>query len=205
MMFFLFQKGGPVMYLLLLCSLVGLYVVVYQLLYLKMNRFKKEDITDVKQDLVRIGKQATLNRLRLERYLVTKLVATAIRLSGCSKEDIEIGVKDATAREFPTLEKGLNILSSIITVAPILGLLGTVLGLMDIFNVISGGGIGDASQLSGGIAEALITTVTGLSISIPFIFLNQYLSHKNDVFLLDLEFLMSDILTFCRQNSGVKP
>ena len=205
MMFFLFQKGGPVMYLLLLCSLVGLYIVVYQLLYLKVNRFKKEDVTDVKQDLVRIGKQATLNRLRLDRYLATKLMSTAIRLSGSSREDIEIGIKDATARELPTLDKGVNILSSIITVAPILGLLGTVLGLMDIFNVISGGGIGDASQLSGGIAEALITTVTGLSISIPFIFLNQYLGHKNDIFLLDLEFWMSDILTFCRQDSGVKP
>ena len=65
--------------------------------------------------------------------------------------------------QIPKIERLMSVLSSIITVAPILGLTGTVLGLMDIFNVISGGGIGDASLLSSGIAEALINQFSSKS------------------------------------------
>ena len=90
-------------------------------------------------------------------------------------------------QESPKYEKNLNVLSSIITVSPILGILGTVLGLMDVFNVISGGGLGNASQLSSGIAEALISTVLGLSITIPFIFAYHYLTHQVDQRLQRLE------------------
>ena len=98
----------------------------------------------------------------------------------------------------------MNILSSIITVAPILGLLGTVLGLMDIFNVISGGSIGDAQALSSGIATALITTVTGLLIAVPLIFFNQFFNQKIEHFILDLERMSYEMIQFCQSNNFIK-
>ena len=93
----------------------------------------------------------------------------------------------------------MPILSSIITAAPILGLTGTVLGLMDIFNVISGGAIGDTQALSSGIATALITTVSGLIIAIPFIFFYQYLSQKIEFYVIELERMSYEMLSFVVQ------
>ena len=98
----------------------------------------------------------------------------------------------------------MPILTSIISVAPILGLTGTVLGLMDIFNVISGGGLGDPELLSSGIAEALITTVTGLIIVVPCIFANQFLTQQIDQTILTIQTVAKDTISFCQTNSAVK-
>ncbi|MCP4050247.1 MAG: MotA/TolQ/ExbB proton channel family protein [bacterium] len=202
----LFIKGGPVMYLLFFCSLVGVYIIVEKLLYLKVNCIENEYITDkIKNRLVTSGREQTLRELRTERKLMLRVLSSAIKFAGSNREAVEEGVKEVTYQEIPKLEKNMNILSSIITVAPILGLLGTVLGLMDVFNVISGGNLGDAAALSAGIAEALITTVTGLSIAIPFIFLNQYLSYRIEIFILTTERLVNQMISFCNTHGGVKP
>ncbi|MFC1751926.1 MotA/TolQ/ExbB proton channel family protein [Thermoproteota archaeon] len=199
-------KGGPVMYFLFICSVAGLYIIIQKVLYLKLNTVPNEYIIDkIKTNLITIGRDQTLKELRSERRLMLRVLATALKFSTHSNEEIKDGIKEITYLEIPKLERNMNILSSIITVAPILGLLGTVLGLMNIFNVISGGNIGDAAALSSGIAQALITTVTGLTIAIPFIFLYQYLTHKIDVFILDMERLMNDVLHFCNSHGGVKP
>jgi biopolymer transport protein ExbB len=98
----------------------------------------------------------------------------------------------------------MNLLATIVTAAPMLGLLGTILGLMDIFNVISGASIPDPALLSGGISQALITTVTGLLISIPLMFFSQWLRYRIDVFIIRLESLMHDTIVFCKTTEGVK-
>jgi biopolymer transport protein ExbB len=205
-MFQLFIKGGPVMYLLFLCSFAGIYIIAEKILYLKANNIDSNyALEKIKNRLVSSGKEQTLRDLRTERKLMLQVLASAIKFSDLQKNTIEEAIKEVTYRELPKLEKNMNILSSIITVAPILGLLGTVLGLMDVFNVISGGNLGDAAALSSGIAEALITTVTGLSIAIPFIFLNQFLAHKIEVFILDTERLVNEVIVFCSTHQGVKP
>ena len=94
-----------------------------------------------------------------------------------------------------------DLLSSIISAAPILGLTGTVIGLMDIFNVISGGAIGDAQALSSGIATALITTVTGLLIAVPLIFCYQFFNQKIEHFILDLERMSYEMIHYCQHNN----
>jgi len=199
-MFELFLKGGPIMYVLLFCSLAGLYIVVNKFFYLKLNSVHPELILErVKNQLLTSGKKQTMQNLQRERQLMLRVLAQGIRFSGQAKQDIQDNIKGITCQEVPKLEKDMNLLSSIITVAPILGLLGTVLGLIDIFNVISGGGLGDAAALSGGIAQALITTVTGLTIAIPFIFLYQYLSHKIEIFLVNTEHLLNEVLIFCKK------
>jgi len=149
----------------------------------------------LKQQLPQLGKEEVINRLRHNKSFAAKSFSTVLSESHKSSKEISQTLNKVTQKELPKLEKNLNILSSLITVAPLLGLLGTVLGLMDIFNVLSGGAISDPSILAKGIGQALITTVTGLSISIPFIFLHQFLSHKIELFIIDLEHTTNDILT----------
>ena len=159
----------------------------------------------VKAQLITIGKEQTIRDLLTQRKTSLKIVSKVIKVSDMSKDDIEEQIKQSTFKEMPRLERNMSILSSIITVAPILGLLGTVLGLMDIFQVISGGGIGDSAALSLGIAEALITTVTGLGIAVPLIFVYQYLSHEIDLFIMKTDRMVSEVLLFCRSQSAIKP
>ena len=75
----------------------------------------------------------------------------------------------------------------------------------ELSDVISGGNLGDPTMLSAGIAQALITTVTGLAIAIPFIFLYQYLSHRIEMFILSTEKVVNEILNFCKSHGGVQP
>lgn len=206
MLWGLFIKGGPVMFLLLLCSIWGLYIIIHKLIYLRANRVDQDlMLQKIKSQLVGSGKEHTVLELRSKRNVTLQILANAIKLSQYPYEEIQRSISDITRREIPRLEKNMNILSSIITVAPILGLMGTVLGLMDIFNVISGGNIGDATALSGGIAEALVTTVTGLAIAVPFIFLYQYLAHRIDIFVARTEYMVNEVVRFCKTHSGVKP
>ncbi len=195
----LFAKGGPVMYVLLLCSITGVTIIIQKFLFIRSQALNPNVTSSyIKDQLLSHGKEATFRQLLTKRKMMLKIVSQAIKLSHLDRENFDDGIKQITYTENPKIEKNLNILSSIITIAPILGLFGTVLGLMDVFNVIAGGGIGNEEALSRGIAEALITTVTGLGISIPFLVIYNYLTQQLDTFSLQIERVLYDILLFCK-------
>ncbi|RAP33553.1 hypothetical protein DID75_01950 [Candidatus Marinamargulisbacteria bacterium SCGC AG-410-N11] len=201
----IFLKGGPIMYLLFLCSFLGIYIIIHKFLFLKSHSVNIDKTTHlIKQQLLNHGKSDTIKQLKTKHQIMIRVLCQAITLSALNRDDIQDGIKGITLLEVPKLEKNLSVLSSIITVAPILGLLGTVLGLIDIFNVISGGGIGNTQALSSGIAEALISTVSGLAIAIPLIFVHHFLSHKVNTFTMQMEHLIYDIINFCKSNPSLK-
>lgn len=200
------SKGGPVLFILLGLSIFSVHIIIQKFLFFRLNRFKRADLIEqIKTKLLINGRQATIQDLTLQNTHLTRILSRTITLSDQPLAHIDESIKDLTRREFPKFDQNLSILGSIITVAPILGLLGTVIGLMDIFNVISGGGIGDAQALSSGIAQALITTVAGLSIAIPLIFLSNLIAHKLSTFIADLEHVMTDIIDFCNDTAEIKP
>ena len=197
----LLAKGGPIMILLVACSLSGIYAIVQKLLFFKIHFSNtKEQIKIIKEDLLIKGIEDTQNQLRSDRRIVTKVLLSAIKLHTKKRDEIQDGVKESIYNQIPKIDHLMPLLSSIISAAPILGLTGTVIGLMDIFNVISGGAIGDAQALSSGIATALITTVTGLLISAPLIFCYQYFNQKIEHFILDLERMSYEMIQYCQHN-----
>ena len=103
------------------------------------------------------------------------------------RDEIKEAIEDAGRHEIASVEKYLNILSTIAGVAPLLGLLGTVTGMIKVFNIISLGGIGKAEELAGGIGEALITTAAGLSIAIPTLVFHNIFSERADRLILKME------------------
>lgn len=96
-------------------------------------------------------------------------------------------IEDQGRQEMRKLGKGLGILETVAAIAPLMGLVGTVLGMIKVFGVIKEQGVGQAAALSGGISEALLTTVTGLFIGIPALIFYNYFSHKAENFVLDIE------------------
>jgi biopolymer transport protein ExbB len=202
----LVTKGGPVMILLFLCSFWGVYTLLNQFLYFRNNNENMDEAADkIKKQLISVGKLQTVQNLRVGKGILNRSIVQAIRLSDYGYEEIQEGIQSSTEREIRRLEQNQQIVASIITISPILGLLGTVLGLLEVFNVISGGGLGDASALSGGIAEALITTVVGLTITVPFILLHRHYDHKIHSFVGDIQYVLNDVVRFCQSNAGVKP
>ena len=96
-------------------------------------------------------------------------------------------IEEAAARVIHELERYLNALGTIAGVAPLLGLLGTVLGMIDIFSAFIGTNMANAAQLAGGISKALITTAAGLFVAIPALFFHRFLQRRVDELVVGME------------------
>jgi biopolymer transport protein ExbB len=115
------------------------------------------------------------------------IMLATLRNQDLPKDELKEIILDQGRQEVRVLERGLVMLETIAAAAPLLGLMGTVLGMIKVFNVISQKGIGQASVLSGGISEALITTVTGLAIGIPALVAFNYFTNKAESLVMDIE------------------
>jgi biopolymer transport protein ExbB len=103
-------------------------------------------------------------------------------------------IEDQGRQETRKLEKGLVALETIAAISPLMGLLGTVLGMVRVFEVIKDQGIGQTAALSGGISEALLTTVSGLFVGIPVLIAYYYFSSKSEGLILDIEKYSNELM-----------
>jgi len=110
------------------------------------------------------------------------------------REETKEAIQDAGSLETPHLERYLRVLGTVVTVAPLLGLLGTVVGMIRVFNVIAIQGVGDPGALAGGIQEALYTTAVGLSVAIPSLVFYNYFRHRTDRLIRKLEGVASEFM-----------
>ena len=184
----IFIKGGPLMYPILLCSVLALAIFFERLWsFFRMNRGSQELVREV-EELVRKERmeEATVVCQRYGTPLA-RILLGALRTTGRSREQIKTVVDEIGARESVAFERYLGLLGTIATIAPLLGLLGTVLGMIRAFTVIATQGMGTPATLGGGISEALITTAAGLSVAIPTILLHKYLASRLDHVILQME------------------
>src|SRR5690625_3661151 len=157
-------KGGPVMIPLLLASVVALAVALERLWYLYSTRVDSEDLIDeVKLNLNEGKFLQAVQVAKRSKGQVANLVAAGIAYSDLPADDLRERLDDVGRDELYKMERRLAVLDGVATIAPLLGLLGTVTGIIKSFNVMGGmDGLSSPQALSVGIAEALITTATGL-------------------------------------------
>ncbi|MDD3925900.1 MAG: MotA/TolQ/ExbB proton channel family protein [bacterium] len=183
-----FLKGGPVMYPLLVCSIIALAVSLERFYHLRRAGINASRLmSQIKAKISRGGVEEALGICEETPGPVARVLAASLAAYDRNREEIREVVKASALVEIPRLERFMGLLSTMITVSPMLGLLGTISGLIKIFNVISGGEIGNYTALSAGIAEALITTFTGLLIAIPFMIVYNALSGKVDGIINEME------------------
>lgn len=187
----MFSDGGEFMYPLVLCSLFAFGVILAKGYALWAARRRSKGLLEDVEALVRAGK---LNDA-IQRAEETPGPVAAILLAGLrrvveknfSGADIERAIKTTGAIELGFLERGLVVLATVSNVAPLLGFLGTVAGMISAFGAIAAAGEVEASLVAGGIKVALITTATGLLIAVPVnIFYNFYVS-RIDKLIMDME------------------
>jgi biopolymer transport protein ExbB len=161
--------GGPIMVPLVLCSVVSLAYVVERALRLRAERLAPARLgQEVRDVLIHHGRQAAHELCRSRSSALARVLGAGLRRGEHERDEIERAVEDAGSREVRDLTTSLRPLVVIVLIAPLLGLAGTVFGMIVSFREIAlAGGMGRPEQLAAGIGQALITTAAGLVIAIP--------------------------------------
>ncbi len=175
------QKGGWTMVPLGLCAIAAVAVALERAFALRRRRVIPQSLIDM-LDLYQgeSSVEAMLQACRHSRSTLSRLVQGLVLARKQNPAHITDTLNATGRREVERLERGLLVLELVAGVAPLLGLLGTVLGMVSVFDAISAEGLGNAQVLSSGISEALITTVTGLIIGIPALAMYSYFSKRTE-------------------------
>ena len=183
------QKGGPLMWLILLCSVVSVAVFAERLLYFHRATI---DLSEFLQGLLNLIRKRNLTEARVECQAtsvpVTRVIHAALIRHHLPRTELREIVQEAGQLEVPKLERFLGVLATLAYLAPLLGLLGTVAGMIEAFGVIaSNGGYATVTELSGGIYKSLLTTAAGLVVATPTFVAYSYLSSRVNTMLHDME------------------
>ncbi len=189
------SNGGPLMIPLGICSVLALAVIVERFWNLRDAKILPLKEVERLRTLIDAGEFE-----RAEEYAISRpgplnnVLHPALQNRRESRDFIRQLVRDAGRQEVPGLERYLGVLGTIASITPLLGLLGTVLGMIQVFAVISAQGVGQADALAGGISQAMITTATGLAIAIPSLAAYNYHVGKAEGILLELERLVLEMI-----------
>ena len=182
------QAGGPVLIPLLVCSVLAVAVIIERTINLRWKKVMPPAELAHLHALVQDGLFRQAEEFARQRPSpLNNIICTALESRQESREAIRQAVRDRGRQELPHLERNLGVLETVVSVSPLLGLLGTVTGMIKVFQVISAQGVGQADALAGGIAEALITTATGLAIAIPSLAAYNYKVSKVEKIVLSME------------------
>ncbi|MBD3296671.1 MAG: MotA/TolQ/ExbB proton channel family protein, partial [Candidatus Omnitrophica bacterium] len=168
----LIVKGGPLMFLILLCSIIAAAVVIERFVRLYRARINTDEfMEDIAETLKRNKVMEAIDKCNAMPGPIAKILKAGILKHNRSRAEIKEAIEDAGVHEVPELEKNLGALATIAHISPLLGLLGTVTGMVRTFQVIEQKAVAlmpvNPGDLAGGIWEALITTVAGLAVAIP--------------------------------------
>ena len=184
----LIESGGLLMWPIIACSVLAMAIVLERLWTLRTTRVMPPDLVTRVWKWHRGGhlNEERLRRLRNESPLGCILAAALVNRHH-GREVMKEAIGEAGHQVVADLDRYLNSLGTIAAVSPLLGLLGTVIGMIKVFTAITSAGVGDPAVLAGGISEALLTTAAGLSVAIPTLIFHRYLEGRVDRLALAME------------------
>jgi biopolymer transport protein ExbB len=182
------RAGGPLMWPIILCSIGAVSIILERLWTLQDKRVVPPELTQKVRQLIEANQinDKVIAALQHNSPL-GKLLAAALANRHRSREVIMERLEDTGRHVVHELERFLSTLGTIAGVSPLLGLLGTVTGIIKSFNAIQAGGMGDPRALSGGIAEALIATAAGLCVAIPALISYRFLRGRVERIVVEME------------------
>lgn len=198
--------GGPIMIPLFICSVLALAVILESAINLRRNRIispEQIEVINAVKDQEDI--QIVYNKCNAIKGPFSNIIRRAITNNHLTREEKILDIQAAGRQEARVLERRLTILEIITAVAPLLGLLGTVLGMSQVFDVISEIGLGQTKAFSGGIAQALRTTIIGLSVAIPSLIAYSSFDRKVDSLILEMEKYSMLLLNKLYSKEKIKP
>lgn len=201
-MFDLLLKGGPILWVILSFSIPVLAIVVERLLYFRRIAADEDKL------LARV--KAAVEKGHFDEALaicdtveapVAGLIRAAIENRSLSEADLKEAVRDAAVRELPPIEGAIQAVNVIANIAPMVGLLGTVSGIIQSFNVLGQfGAVSDPSVLAKGISEALLTTAAGIVIAVPSMVAYAWLAAQANGVITRLEGQANELARIVRRS-----
>jgi len=186
--FELVKSGGWLMVPILLCSVFSVTIVLERLWFLRRSRIAPDYLLGQVQQLVE-RKELSQERIALvnKNSPLGRILAVALLNLGRDREVMKDAIQESGRVVIHELQRYLNSLGTIAAISPLIGLLGTVIGMIKVFAVISTVGVGDPAALSDGISQALITTAAGLSVGIPSLMFHRYFSGRVNELTVSME------------------
>ncbi|MFZ0448284.1 MAG: MotA/TolQ/ExbB proton channel family protein [Desulfatiglandaceae bacterium] len=184
----LIVKGGVFMYPIIFCSIIALAIFIERLWFLRRKNIIPEDFVRQVDDLLRKNKITEAAFLcQSDASSIAKVFLAGLKNARKGMWLVKEAIEERGSREATILEKNVSILATLANLSPLLGLLGTVSGMIKTFNAISVQGIGNPAPLAGGIAEALLTTAAGLCVAIPTLVCYRFLKDRAGMFIFEME------------------
>ncbi len=182
------KAGGWLMLPIILCSIVAIAIIIERFWTLSAARITPKYVLAQVWTWLKNNQldSAKMRELRLSSPL-GQILAAGLLNSKYGREAMIESIEQAAAQVVHDMERYLNTLGTISAITPLLGLLGTVFGMIQVFSEITLQGTGNANALAGGISQALITTAAGLTVAIPTFMFHRYFTRKVDSLVLNLE------------------
>lgn len=197
------EVGGPILWVLVIISIGAFAVVLERIVFFARN--EKNVGSNFKDEILSLVASKKLDEAIALCDSKKSCVASAVKKflqkapKGIDVQDYEFILKEITIKETSPYESRLNLLASVISISPMLGLLGTVTGMIRAFTNISKYGAGDAAIVADGIAEALLTTAAGLMIAIPVIVVYNYLNRRLEKMENEIDDVVTNIINIFRR------
>ncbi|WP_018955121.1 MotA/TolQ/ExbB proton channel family protein [Thioalkalivibrio sulfidiphilus] len=187
-MFELVKAGGWLMLPIIACSVVALAIIVERFWSLQQRRVNPRHLVVQIWQMIQAG-QLTEDRLRELRdgSPLGRVLAAGLINMGHTRDVMKEAIEETGRHVAHDLERFLNTLGTIAAITPLLGLLGTVVGMIQVFSVITDVGVGSPGELAGGISQALITTAAGISVAVPSLIFHRYFRGRVDELVLEME------------------
>lgn len=186
-----FRAGGPIVYPIMLIALAALFLIIYKIIFLHRLHSNTDRLMGEVTELAGKGDwlacEEIVNSHGSREGPVTRVLKAGLGARSEARETIESVLQESILRELPGVQRGIAILAVLGAVAPLMGLLGTVTGMIDTFRIITLFGTSDPKLMSGGISEALVTTELGLVVAIPIMLFHTVLSRRSDHLIGDME------------------
>jgi biopolymer transport protein ExbB len=186
--FELVKAGGWLMLPIIACSVVALAIIVERFWSLQRRKVIPRQLVVQIWQLIQAG-QMTEERLRELRdgSALGRVLTAGLLNMGHSRDVMKEAIEETGRHVAHDLERFLNSLGTIAAITPLLGLLGTVVGMIQVFSVITDVGVGSPGELAGGISQALITTAAGISVAVPALIFHRYFRGRVDELVLEME------------------
>lgn len=196
-----FLAGGPVMWPILFCSIFALAIILEKFMYVHKIKIDTRDfLSRILDNIKRHQIKEALNFCDEAKNPISTILKAGILKYDRPRDQIKEAIEDASLYEIPKLERNLTALATIAHISPLLGLLGTVTGMVRCFQTIQAKATTfnpvSPGDLAGGIWEALLTTVYGLVVAIPTFVVYNYLVSRVNNFILEMERASTELVNF---------
>jgi biopolymer transport protein ExbB len=192
------HQGGFMMYPLILCSIVAIGIILERAYtYRKMTSVDPDDLLDeIKNTFTQDNASAAIEAMESYNSPFARIFARGLKNCKRSPEMIELAISQEANNEIPALESNLVGLRTIVTVSPLLGLLGTIAGMIYSFKQVAASGLSSPTTVMGGVSEALVSTATGIGVAVIALVFYNYLGNLVKRFIEDVDYYGSELTNF---------